>query len=254
MPSNRPCMINGCDRRVNANDLCSMHDRRMRKTGTTDPQPRKTIPAEIRFWAKVDRNGPTPAHRPELGPCWLWIAALAEGGYGAFRVSRALATTAHRWSYEHSNSPIPDGAFVCHHCDVPRCVRPEHLFLGTLLVNNQDMFHKGRSRQQQATHCPAGHEYNEENTFFDAGRRRCKSCRRTKRRVNRDEARQAEMRKRMGAQRAAKTHCPKNHPYDEANTRVNNGRRHCRACARERSAASRNTSGLPGHGDARRNG
>lgn len=238
MPSTRPCTIDGCDRHVNANDLCSMHDRRKRRTGTTDPLPRRTIPAEERFWAKVDKGGPAPAHRPELGPCWLWTAALTEGGYGAFRVSRALSTTAHRWSYEHDRGPIPDGVFVCHHCDVPQCVRPDHLFLGTLLVNNQDMFGKGRSRQQQATHCPAGHAYDEENTFVDSGRRRCRSCRRAKRRVVRTEAEHLDMRKRMGAPRAAKTHCPRGHPYDEENTRLRNGRRHCRACERERAAVS----------------
>ena len=93
-----------------------------------------------RFWAKVDRYGP--------GGCWLWTASKRNKGYGAFAFTGAdgvaVQTRAHRLSFEAFNVPIPDGLCVLHRCDVPACVNPDHLFLGTKADNNRDMVKKGR--------------------------------------------------------------------------------------------------------------
>lgn len=96
-------------------------------------------PTVARFWLKVNKNGPVPPHRPELGPCWLWTGARDRGGYGQF------SGRAHRWSWliHHGYRP-GHGLFVCHHCDNPPCVRPDHLFLGTASDNARDMVAKGR--------------------------------------------------------------------------------------------------------------
>jgi len=94
-----------------------------------------------RFWAKVDKNGPVPEHRPELGPCWLWTAACHTNGYPAFRLD-GKPRLAHIVSYEWFVGPLVNQA--CHHCDVKRCVRPEHLFDGTQKTNIQDAVAKGR--------------------------------------------------------------------------------------------------------------
>src|SRR5690349_17498383 len=75
--------------------------------------------------------------------CWLWSAAQTVGGYGKFKV-RGSSARAHRFSYEHASGSIPDGMFVCHRCDEPRCVNPDHLFLGSPKENMLDMVAKGR--------------------------------------------------------------------------------------------------------------
>lgn len=106
----------------------------------------KTI---ARFWKKVDKAGPVPAHCPELGPCWVWTAArFKTGGYGAFGIGTTetakSVARAHRVSWLISNGLLLDGECVLHRCDNPACVRPAHLFIGDRAVNNDDMRRKNR--------------------------------------------------------------------------------------------------------------
>lgn len=111
------------------------------------PKPR---PVTDRFWAKVNKAGPTTSHRPELGPCWLWTASLGSSGYGQFGLNGhgARPVEAHRVAWMLTSGTIPPGLWVLHRCDVKRCVRPSHLFLGTLAENNRDMYAKGRAVTQ----------------------------------------------------------------------------------------------------------
>lgn len=85
--------------------------------------------------------------------CHLWFAAVNHFGYGKFAVASEKWALAHRYSYERHYGKIPDGMLVCHSCDVPSCVNPEHLFLGTYADNAKDRQKKNRGGQ------PKGEEH-----------------------------------------------------------------------------------------------
>lgn len=92
-------------------------------------------PIEARFWQFVDKSG----------DCWVWTGARNKAGYGRFgQGGDTRMVYAHRASYELHYGPVPTGMFVCHTCDNPSCVRPDHLFVGTRGDNMRDAHQKGR--------------------------------------------------------------------------------------------------------------
>lgn len=120
---------------------------------------RPPVPAIERFRAKYD-----------VAPsgCWLWTGPLLSDGYGTFFTGRSkpngqpVNARAHRWSYEHFVGPIPEGKLVCHRCDTPLCVNPDHLFLGDPGANSADMRAKGRSPKATNGHAKLRPEQVEE--------------------------------------------------------------------------------------------
>jgi hypothetical protein len=107
--------------------------------------------------------------------CWAW-RGYRWLGYGRVNVGK-MPRLAHRVAFELFHGPIPDGLCVCHRCDNPQCCNPGHLFLGTLTDNNRDMTEKGRHHQAAKTHCPKGHPYTAENTYWHpAAGRQCRAC------------------------------------------------------------------------------
>lgn len=86
-----------------------------------------------RFLSKVEKTN----------NCWLWKGGLGRGGYGKFHFKRKTMA-AHRISFYFHNGIIPRDKVVCHSCDNPKCVNPDHLWLGTYTENMQDCKKKGR--------------------------------------------------------------------------------------------------------------
>ena len=115
------------------------------------------------------------------GECLIWTGAISSTGYGSVWVD-GRSVPAHRAMWTANYGEIPDGMFVCHHCDRPRCVNPEHLFLGTHADNMRDMACKGRGWSPTPavtaarTHCTNGHPFSPENTRWYGNRRICRAC------------------------------------------------------------------------------
>lgn len=78
------------------------------------------------------------------GDCIVYTGARDRDGYGVIGIGRGKQHRAHRVAYELAHGPIAAGMMVCHRCDVPACIKVEHLFLGTIADNNADRDSKGR--------------------------------------------------------------------------------------------------------------
>ncbi len=164
-----PCKIEGCERLAYGHGWCQLHWNRWRRHG--DPLGKATRPTvEQRFWANVNKSD----------GCWEWTASRNTSGYGQFNTPMSTRTLAHRFAWSTTHGPIPSGLFVCHHCDNPPCVRPDHLFLGTHADNMADAAAKGRAKgPTRLDTCRAGHPINAENAYITPdGRRDCRVCRR----------------------------------------------------------------------------
>src|SRR5262245_9587813 len=99
-----------------------------------------TEPVEARLWKSYE---PEPN-----SACWLWSLTLNRDGYGLVNTLRKTRQ-AHRVAYELAIGPIPRGMCVLHHCDVPPCINPAHLFLGTNGVNMADRDQKQRQARYE---------------------------------------------------------------------------------------------------------
>lgn len=90
--------------------------------------------AEKRFWRAVKKTA----------TCWEWMGCRHYKGYGEFSLKKGNDVKAHRFSWELKFGKIPRGLILCHKCDNPPCVNPDHLFLGTDKENKDDSIQKCR--------------------------------------------------------------------------------------------------------------
>lgn len=149
-----------------------------------------------RFWAKVNKAGPIPAHRPDLGPCWLWAAAKDIGGYGAWGVgslkdgTRRVVKT-HRSTFEAVHGAVPNELEIDHLCRVSECCNPAHLEA----VTHAENVIRGAAPQAlrdlyaSRTTCDRGHPMSGTNVrLLERGKhitRICRACRREWQRASR---------------------------------------------------------------------
>ena len=148
------CLISGCSKPHKARGLCNAHYEYVSRgfdisshppTKTSmDVPPKVETPLDQRFMSKVKISR----------GCWEWQGTMLDG-YGVARVD-GRRVGAHRVAYTLMVGDIGPGLFVCHHCDNKRCVRPDHLFVGTVQDNVNDYISKfgtsafgGRKRVQR---------------------------------------------------------------------------------------------------------
>ena len=132
----------------------------------SNPQNKTTLAEKLDKWAMPE---------PNTG-CWLWSGSISYRGYGLVTQDEKTRL-AHRASYELHKGPIADGLFVCHKCDVPSCINPDHLFVGSQTDNMADARRKGR-KYVLRTQCRRGHAMTAGNIYVNpaSGARYCRIC------------------------------------------------------------------------------
>jgi hypothetical protein len=138
---NNMCAIDGCARKPYARGLCKADYQRVRTAGRLEDYGRSLVAAGATLDERLRHHGWTVTD----GDCWEWGGSIGTYGYGQLAVGGTRPEVASRAAYMAWVGPIPEGGAICHRCDNPPCINPEHLFLGDKAVNNRDMADKRRT-------------------------------------------------------------------------------------------------------------
>jgi len=145
--SSKECSINGCNNKSVGRGWCHKHYKRWQLNG--DPEKVKRIsgpmPLNERFemqYIPVTESG-----------CWIWVGSISKSGYGRIKVNKKTSA-AHRVSYELHKEEIREGMYICHTCDNPSCVNPNHLYQGTAKQNTLDMLIRNRAANRRNENHP----------------------------------------------------------------------------------------------------
>jgi len=98
---------------------------------------------EDKFLARINKNGPIPKNKPELGPCWLWTGSIGPAGRPVMKW-KGKSVVAARVALMLQTGRFPKDLCALHHCDNGSCVCPTHLYWGTKADNGRDMAERKR--------------------------------------------------------------------------------------------------------------
>ncbi len=164
------CSVPNCAKTSRRAGMCAMHYERKRKHGDPGESGLARISGTVeeQFWPRVNKNGPIPLLRPDLGNCWLWTGGCNPAGYGRLK-SFGLV-------HHFLVGKPPKGLEYDHLCRTHNCVRPEHLEA----VSHAENVRRGSAGKPNATktHCPKGHPYAGDNLYVSPNRvgRGCRMC------------------------------------------------------------------------------